>query len=350
MENKREIYLDVLRILAFIGVVILHVCAENFMKLSGRSIEWHILNVYEVIGRYCVPSFVMISGALFLGRDISIAKLYKKYISRLAAAYVFWSVSYTIAYAFLKPGFGRSFKGLAAHMLTGEFHMWFILMLIGLYLCIPIFRQIVKNKQVMLYFLWLSLIFAFLLPQIFFMLRDFFGTAPEFWLKRFERIYDMMNVKVVMGLSFYFVLGHYLNITELNLKQRTIVYVLGGIGFFATIGMNGYLAYKSGDPFLRYYDKNMINIMLETIAVFVFLQYSSYNAILTAWAPRLSKLVFGAYWVHVFFRDMLMLKGINNLTFNPLFAVPVLVLVISFVSLACSVMLNKIPYANKWLV
>ena len=70
--------------------------------------------------------------------------------------------------------------------------------------------------------------------------------------------------------------------------------------------------------------------------------------------PLLSNLAnysFGAYLVHVLILDQLdILFGINSLSFNPLFSVPVIGVVLFIASFAISGLLHKIPVLNKYIV
>lgn len=74
MEKRRTVYFDCLRVLATLGVIIIHVTSFNWGKVSVSSFDWQVLNFYNGIVRFAVPCFVMISGALFLERDVDYKK------------------------------------------------------------------------------------------------------------------------------------------------------------------------------------------------------------------------------------------------------------------------------------
>ena len=98
-ENKliqRQYQLDYLRVFASIAIILLHVTAQNMPYCELAGTEWNIYNICNSASRWGVPVFVMMSGALFLPREISTKTLYKKYISRMAIAYVVWSAFYVI--------------------------------------------------------------------------------------------------------------------------------------------------------------------------------------------------------------------------------------------------------------
>ncbi len=78
--EKRIVYIDYLRVVAILGVIMLHVSAQNWYNIDVSSFAWQTFNFFDAISRYGVSIFVMISGALFLGKDISIKTICKKYI------------------------------------------------------------------------------------------------------------------------------------------------------------------------------------------------------------------------------------------------------------------------------
>ncbi|SFO21753.1 Acyltransferase family protein [Pseudobutyrivibrio sp. UC1225] len=91
---ERKVYCDYLRFFAVFAVCVLHVSAFNWACTDVNSLEWQVFNFYESIVRWGVPIFLMISGTLFLNREISIKKLFSKYIFRMVVAFVFWSLFY----------------------------------------------------------------------------------------------------------------------------------------------------------------------------------------------------------------------------------------------------------------
>lgn len=135
-KNSRIAYLDILRIIAIFGVITQHVCAPGYLLLLGTH-NWYIYSIGEG-QKWAVPLFVMISGAIFLNpkKNISIKNILKKYIPRLLFAYLFWLV----VYALIAPTWSVPY-----------YHLWFLPMLIGVYLLIPITRKIASDERVLQY-------------------------------------------------------------------------------------------------------------------------------------------------------------------------------------------------------
>ncbi|MEE3325182.1 MAG: acyltransferase family protein [Methanosphaera sp.] len=173
--KSREISFDILRIMASFAVMMIHISSQNWYEVDIYSYEWMIFSFYDSISRWGVPIFVMISGALFLGNCRSIKRIYKRNIFRIITAFIFWS----FFYASIMFVCGCSLKEALACFFRGFYHMWFLFMIIGLYMITPFLVAIVKDKKLINYFLLLSLLFAFALPQcisIISMISSEYGT------------------------------------------------------------------------------------------------------------------------------------------------------------------------------
>ncbi len=129
--------------------MVLHVSAQNWHIADVNGIEWQVFNFYDSIVRWGVPIFVMISGSVFLGRDISLKKIYSKYIFRMVVAFVFWSLFYALMTAdTFENGIVYGLKTHIRAIASEHYHMWFVLMIIGLYMCIPFTKKIVSDEKI----------------------------------------------------------------------------------------------------------------------------------------------------------------------------------------------------------
>ncbi len=344
-KTERTAYFDYLRVFATFAVIVIHVSAQNWYITDVNEIYWQTYNFYESIVRWAVPVFVMISGALFLEREIPVRKLYSKYILRLITAFVFWSVIYVLFEE------GPVLSKISA-VVRGNYHMWFILMIIGLYICIPFFKAIVADEKRIRYFLILSLIFAFVIPQMVMISLD---LGNEFIIKGidvFKSDIDEMNVTMVMGYAGYFVLGYFLNRIELNKKTRIVIYILGLLGFAFTIVADLLVALKTQECCNHYYESFNVNVLFEALAVFTLFKYAKFeNVKMNRFFRALAKYSFGAYLIHVLILNLLNnLFGINTLSFNPILSVPALSILAFVVSMGISAAINQIPILKKYIV
>lgn len=95
-QTERTVYLDYLRVLATFAVMIIHISSVNWYSTDVNGYDWQVLNFYDSIVRWGVPIFVMISGSIFLNREIYMKRIYSKNILRLVVAFVVWSTFHNI--------------------------------------------------------------------------------------------------------------------------------------------------------------------------------------------------------------------------------------------------------------
>ena len=125
-QTDRKIYLDFLRVFATFAVMILHISAQNWYSTDVNGFEWQVFNFFDSIVRWGAPVFVMISGSLFLNRETPLRIIYSKYIRRMITAFIFWSA----IYVFFQDG---PIMSRVKALVQGHYHMWFILMIVGIY-------------------------------------------------------------------------------------------------------------------------------------------------------------------------------------------------------------------------
>lgn len=343
-ENRTP-YFDYLRVFASFAIMILHISAYNWYRLDVNSFEWQVLNFFDSIVRWGVPVFVMISGALFLDREIPVKKIYSKYIFRMVTAFVAWA----IVYMYFLDG---SIAEKVSLLICGQYHMWFIFMIIGLYMCIPIIKPVTQDGKRMKYYILLAFLFAFLIPQMVMLADDFGGEVVAQRMAEISADVSNMNMQLVFGYASYFILGYYLHKTDLNKKQRTIIYLCGMVGFAATIGLTLIVALKTQQVCLKYYDNFTVNVLFESIAVFTWFKYRKCRfPQLYPLIVKLSQYSFGAYLVHVLIIDQLdVYFGLNTLSFNTILAVIFIGIVVFVISFLISAIINHIPVVKKYVV
>ena len=343
--KKRMICFDYLKVFAAFAVIMIHVSYQNWFSVEVNTFNWQVMNFFNGISRWGIMIFIMISGALFLNKDISIKKLYSKYILHLVIVFFVWS----IFYAFLN----FNTTGLFVEtFLYGYYHMWFILSLIGVYMCIPLIRLIVKDKKITEYYLIISFIFAFLIPTIFYIGKYFNVESLNSLGVMINRYGSEIKPSVVLGYTSFFVLGYYLNNIELNKKQRNIIYVLGIIGFILTVLLNSSISIISNVHQEVFFDNFSVNLLLETIAIFTLFKYGNYkNKKLNNIVTKLSSYTLGVYLVHPFILEQLdILFGLNSLTFNPVISIIIIAIIVMIISMLISAILHKIPYIRDYIV
>lgn len=355
-SSKRQIWIDYLRVIASMAIVVLHVTAYNWYLVDVNSNSWLTFNFFDSLVRFGVPIFVMISGTLFLNKEVDMAHLFKKHILRLILAYVFWcAVYYFLGGNSIREQFVLLSKGNLLSLSTlirGHYHMWFIPMIIGLYLCIPLLKKITENEKLTKYFLVISFFFGVLLPELSSLFRDFTGETVSVVTDSLYGVINQVDVNVVLGFSFYFVLGFWLVKKEFSAKQRMVIYILGFAGFLLTFALTYAASQRNVVPTDTYYDYFSVNVLMESVAVFVLfkdIRFKENKGSKTA--SLLSKYSFGVYLVHVLLIEQIYRWfGIDTLSFATYVSVPAISLVVIVGSFLISALLNLIPVVRDYLV
>ena len=342
--NKRILYFDYLRLFAALGVVIIHVAGSNWYGIDIGSGNWQIFTLINSFVRWSVPIFVMISGALLLGRDISIKELYGRRILRLLLAFVFWSLLYAIA----KSSADWSITYFLAVFITGNQHLWFLIMLIGLYMFIPFLNRIIESQELTKYFLVLSFIVTFIVPvitDIVSLINNYIGAALRVDV-------NTSGLKAISGYVFYFVFGNYINRKDISIKNRRIIYILSILAMIFTFVATSYISVRSDEPQTKWFDYLTLNVFFQSLGVFLFFRYEvssvKISAMIQKLVIKLSQYSFGVYLVHLLVLDWLdRFLQINTLSFNPLLSVGVITVVVFIVSYGISYVMGFIPFLNK---
>lgn len=345
--SNRIYYLDTLRILASFAVIVLHVSAQSFDIYD--SSQWIVADIYDSMTRWCVPVFVMISGALFLdpNRDISFKTIFTKNIFRILTAFIFWSIIYAVyCHIFFTP---MNTAGLISEILIGHFHLWFLYMIIGIYLAVPILRQIASNRELSKYFILLSFIFAICIPHII----QIIGIVPT--IKPIgsvlTNISSLFDFNIGAGFVGFFMLGHYLHTVRLSKNIEQSIFLVGIISF-VIIAYLTYLIFQfspeTKSPFYEYLSPL---VMFEAIAVFLLVKkYEKHYSKINLYISKISKLSFGIYLVHMLVFYAIESVGINANIFNPIIGIPLMSTLIFIISLIIALFISKIPYINKYIL
>ena len=150
MKPAPHASLELLRTAAALAVVGVHAAAMVLVALPGGAVsDWWAANLWDALCRWCVPVFVMISGAVLLSgpADEAAGAFYRRRALRLWQPALFWTLSYLALSALTQPGW-RVSSGLASVLRgTPYYHLWYLYMLPGLYLLTPFLRRVIAHSS-----------------------------------------------------------------------------------------------------------------------------------------------------------------------------------------------------------
>lgn len=348
---KRYIEYDLMRIVACLGVIMIHVAVFDQGKLwSHTTFEFQAINFWGVMSRWAVPTFVMLSGMMILphGDEISISKLLKHRVLRMLGAYIAWSCVYSfynvyfldIVYAPTK------LKTFIDGCFSGELHMWYLLMLSGLYLASPLLAIVVKKADKKWIVYWLNVLFLFtsIIPFIVKLNIKFISTIVE-------SIYSYMDLQFFGGWTLYFILGFYIQQCDCLSKRKKIIYFSSILSFIFTLYGTIVYSWQHGSSFgvLPY---EYPNIVLMSVGVlFFFKEKISKMPFIFRYEKfivNLSKLTFGIYLIHVLLLKVLYSLGINIQLTHPIISVPVVAILVFVIGAGIVWLLRKVPMVGTY--
>lgn len=352
MANNRLVNYDLVRVIAIFAVVVVHTSGSLYRAVAPvTSLNWQVSNIYSTSGKFSICIFMMVSGMLFLNpkKSIEIKSLYRKNILRIVSAFIFWSAAYALFGLYVKSmmnGFSWSYMyGFFIDFVTGNYHMWFCYMIIGIYMIVPFLRVISSDENLMKYYLILSIIFVSTIPVL--------QLLPDAVSAPITIVVTQLRLNFVLGWVGIFILGYYLSYCNISKKNEIISYILGVLSLIITIVVNGLMSIRNNQNYEGLYDLTNINILLTAVAVFIFFRL---HVSKVEFSERFKKLVlilsectFGVYFVHVFLIIVFQQYALADKLYNAVIAVPVLSAGIFILSTVIIYFFRKIPFARDYL-
>ncbi len=242
---ERIYYFDYLRVVASVGVIVLHTAALILNARRKLDVDlvsmFNVANGYDSLMRFPVNCFLMIAGVLMFAPQRRFRLGHQ--LRRIGIPFLSWSIVYAIAnhlfvrrdQAIITGSYDGQGPLLSAvtDFFTGPlaYHLWFVYFLLGIYLVAPLLRPLMalpddQSARLLRYALSLWLVFTVLLPTIGHVWPDakplYYASFPNFPTE-------------YLGLP---LLGYYLHITPFHIPRQ---WLLGG--FLLGAGMTFAITY-----------------------------------------------------------------------------------------------------------
>lgn len=345
--------MDLLRVVACVFVVMVHVSAMEWSNVSVKTAAWQTMNAYDCIGIMGVPLFIMLSGALMLRADyeISILKVLKKVFHLFIICHV-WLLMYNMV-SFVRAGYTLNAYYMKEYVILptirgqGIYHMWFLPIMMILYLLIPVLKSAFSEKKICEYYLMLYCIIGLMIPTAFLFEFPFKYLILDF--------YNRTSYPMLTGYIGYFVAGHYIHsfMEPLTDRRRRMTIAAVILCCMITITVCGYDALQKDAPSIILNNPLTITDFISTVGIYALFRNAGYRQegkSSPKWLVVLSKLTFGIYLVHPFVLMAFAAAGFTTTLLPPVIMIPCVTLAAFLVSGMLSYVIGKIPFIGRYLV
>lgn len=347
MKQERLVHMDLLRILACFSVVMLHGAAQFWYDLPVTGAEWQIVNSYNAIVRFGVPIFVMISGAIFLSSDkeINIKRLYTHNILRLAIIYFVWSAVYGVFDCLRSEWSVLSINDIMTEVYAGRYHLWYLPMIIGLYMLVPVLQKSLKHldKKDVEYFLLLFLIIKIGKTTI-------LSLISTEWMGFLFGVVGLDGILEYLG---YFILGYYIARYGIEKKWHNRIYISGLAGAVINIVLSSYKAIQTDVTSAVVYDSFSLFTFFVVLAIFLFFHEKVGKTRFSARACKaikeISMATLGIYLMHLAVLEALQDVGIHSMMVAPIIGVPLISVICFLLCLPCAAILRRLPFLGRYI-
>ncbi len=346
------LYMEYLRVICTLAVIVIHVSGANWFRIDIGSADWIVQTFFNIAGRFSVCVFCMISGALLLRSDkqLTVRTLLSRYGVRILICFAVWVVFYAAFYTIL---YQEDLKYFISRLFKLPDHLWYLLMLIGLYLAHPIIHIVARNRSVTRYLIWLLIALGTLdtVSGITGFFTDMAGGSYGFSLwKSFLGNLDNLKVAFVPGYLGLFLLGSYIHEYGLGRWHKPVV-IAAIPALLLSAGLTVWISGVTGKYVYTFMLETNPLIVLASAGIFAFfrnrekaLRTEYTRSRITKTIIRIGSYTFGIYLIHFALRDILSQCFSLNAASGPAaLTVPLISLLIFVISLLLTALLKAIP-------
>ena len=344
-ENKdRLIGLDLLKIVSAFMIAVIHASSGVFNNHELGSLVWKEGLILNAVTRFAVPVFLMISGALLLGRKISLDKAIRKAIIAGIALFV-WSFAFILTKKILWN------DGNVIHDTLMIFfnkrvsgHLWYGYLLIWIYLFSPILNIMYESlsNKIRIYFIILGLLIPSAIDSVIY--------------------YFSLDVQILQNSFFIYMNLGYISVLFMGRmiyeNKEGISLILGGIssviGLVLTILLTEGISRRLGVSTHTFFSELEIGNVMYAFGIMLLgckLSWKGDNTFIKKIIIKVSELAMGIYFSHALVMwligDTISFRGITFKIDNSVPECLLFVVIIFVTTIIMIAPLANIPYLKK---
>ncbi len=388
-NENRVVWVDWMRVVACFMVIVVHATEPFYLGGQGSliltEIDAYWASLFDSLVRACVPLFIVASSYLQFPLHYSSGEFLRRRVVRVLVPFLLWTTVYALVWG--EPV--ENFKNLLFNFNYSAGHLWFVYMLIGVYLLMPLlspWAERVSKRELQVYLaIWA---FTTIIP----LLRDVVAGGFEgmkitygvsglprpaltpLWGEASWNTYGTFYY--ISGFVGYLLLGLYFRrfVGELSWKKSLAIaipcYLAGFVVVFGGFLRRVFEMTEGVFPVEGLVEKavwwettwcnDTVGVALMTVAWILLFKKIKYNGnIYQKVLLPISKASYGIYLLHLlilvpisgFFREWLGLGLEGKLG---IWTSPVQIVVSAVLGFLCSaiiaVVLQKIPKVGKYIV
>ena len=288
-----------------------------------------------------VPLFIMVSGALLLGRDDDPKRFYLKRIPRILLVLILFSTYVFVAKNGISPSLVPKYvKTLLAGPIITPY--WYLYMLVGLYLVTPFIQRMVRNFTETDYrsLFLISFLMVSTLPIVLYYLKI--------------SVTSQLSVNLFSGYVVYFIMGYYLKSRETS-KRVSLIAWITLISFILVSVILLMMEYDRAGELKMFLDSvYYITTVVPSISIFYLVKHYATSHEISEKSFKAIRIVsdttFGIYLIHALVQNRI--RFIFNFFSTALDPVPSTVLFEVALFVICFAIifpLRKIPLVRQFL-
>ena len=368
MKNEvkpRIVFLDYLRLIACFMVMAIHAVEPYYIDFSNGDLSiatkadaiW--VCVYEGLARSCVPLFVIASCYLLFPLKAETGRFLRRRASRILIPFFIWSLFYV-------RHFNGNIKEMCFNFPMAAGHLWFVPMLFGLYLAMPLLSSWAEKASRREIRMWIGVwLFTALFPCLRRLSLEFagdpsFGSVAYLWGECPWNEFGAFQY--VSGFFGYMLIALYFRkfVPELSWRKTLAVALPLFAAGFAIMAGGFYFRLPDGGfpvraPYAAVVDIEMsieycsIGVAAAVVGLFLIVQkFTADGAFYRSVIVPVSEASYGTYLIHMIALAPVSaaLKGVVPMPLAVMAVASIAFISSSLVSFA----VRKIPFIGKYLM
>jgi len=363
-NDGRVVFLDWLRVIACFMVMVIHSSEPFYLggeapNVTSIANKWDAvwISIVESVCRVCVPLFVMASSYLLFPLKKPTGEFFRRRLARILVPFIVWACAYVL-------WFGDSWGKACFNFPDAGGHLWFVPMLLGLYLLMPLLspwaEKVTERELRGWLILWLVTTTFPYLRRVWTALygNPSFGAVPYLYGECPWNMFGMFHY--VSGFIGYMLLGFWFHRFAPDFSWRRTLAVAVPLWLVGAAIMGGGFYFRIPEfpcakPYAFAVDLEMsieycsTGVAIAVIAAFMLIRKITADGAFYRWIVRpLSEASYGTYLLHMFV--LLMVFDVVRPHCNTPATIFVTAVASYAIASAAGVLIRRIPFVGRFIV